>query len=383
MVQRRFAFAFVLLCSAANVLHGQHCFYTLRMFAADGNGWGESYVTVGTNYTGVWEDTQFTLESGHMTAVQIPVNIGNVFLVSYTAMGGDQDAIHYEIHLFGTGVFHSLSPPTEGLMFGEQVSCTYPPAAVTDCIGAMWLNLQNSHSWNSASTGFSGFVSDLDPSNQGCLEDGENQGIWYVLDPYTYWEGFYIGPFAFSITPHPNHPADYDFAVWGPFVDVQCPPPGPPLRCSYAAGIGNTGLNAFAEDEQDEDGDGWASPIYFNAGDRYLLYVGRKDNGPLNFTINPSFPTGLDEQTTGANFGLHPNPATERCTLTLPHGSQGTHQVHVHDAAGRRVMHQTLTLATGSRSAELDLHSLQAGAYVVHLRDAQGQAVGSTRLLKH
>jgi hypothetical protein len=45
----------------------------------------------------------------------------------------------------------------------------------------------------------------------------------------------------FKIDPLVNT-QDYDFALYGP--NVTCTSLGTPLRCSYAAVTGNTGLNA-------------------------------------------------------------------------------------------------------------------------------------------
>ncbi|MBX2981021.1 MAG: T9SS type A sorting domain-containing protein [Flavobacteriales bacterium] len=382
MVQRRFAFAFVLLCSAAKVLHGQHCFYTLRMFAADGNGWGGSYVTVGTNYTGEWEEAEFTLEQGSFEEVQIAANVGQTLALYFTSNASEVENIAFELVLFDEPVYQSTLPLEDALLFAHVSNCLPEPVPQTDCWQATYLDALSQHTLSWDHPVFTGSGSDLSPSNQGCLEQGEQNGVWAVLFDPSQLEPI-TALYAFAIVPDPDFPADYDLAIWGPMAQLSCPPSGPPIRCSYATGTGSTGLAAFSDEEQDVDGDGWVSPILLNEWDHYLLYISRKDNGPLNFTIQPSVITGIADPTSNQRITLHPNPATERCTLTLPHGSQGTHQVHVHDAAGRRVMHQTLTLATGSRSAELDLHSLQAGAYVVHLRDAQGQAVGSTSLLKH
>lgn len=382
MVQRRFAFAFLLLCSAANVLYGQQCFYTLRMFAADGNGWGGSFVTVGTNYTGEWEEAEFTLEQGSFEEVQIAANVGQTIALYFTTNASEVENIAFELVLFDERVYQSTLPLEDALLFAHVSDCLPEPVPQTDCWQATYLDALSPHTLSWDHPVFTGSGIDLSPSNQGCLEQGEQNGVWAVLFDPSQLEPI-TALYAFAIVPDPDFPADYDLAIWGPMAQLSCPPSGPPIRCSYATGTGSTGLAAFSDEEQDVDGDGWVSPILLNDWDHYLLYISRKDNGPLNFTIQPSVITGIAEPTSSQGITLHPNPATERCTLTLPRGSQGTHQVYVHDAAGRSVMHQTLTLATGSRSAELDLHSLQAGAYVVHLRDAQGQAIGSTRLLKH
>jgi hypothetical protein len=354
----------------------QNCFYTLRMFADDGNGWGGSFVTICIS----GDCNDHTLEAGGYSEVQIPVNVGNTITVAYTSLGGDQSVIMYQLLVGGGGAFLSNSPPAQGLVFAQQVDCQPPPAPQTDCIGAFTLFMTMPMVLNQAPDN-SGYIIDLDPGNQGCLEDGENRGYWYVLSQ-EFW-GNYSGPYAFSITPHPDHPADYDFALWGPFTGLTCPPPGPPIRCSFASTTGSTGLSFTATDDWDADGDGWASPIVVTAADNYMLYIAPKGNGPLNLTFTPNFATTLDTRDRPGTFSLHPNPAHDRSTITLRDAAHGTVFLDLHDAAGRQVLQQQHTVPAGTTTFELELNGIQPGAYLLHLHDAQGLPMGSTRLLKH
>ncbi len=378
----RTALTCLLLVPAALVI-AQDCFYTLRMFAADGNGWGGSYVTVCIGNAGAFDCNDYTLEAGEVSEVLIPANIGQVITVTYYAMGGDQNAILYQILMFGGGLFHSNSPPAEGVAFAQSTDCQPPPAPQTDRIGSFWMDMTLNHAPWAQDPAFSGYVIDLDADNQGCLTNGENQGLWYELSPFPMWGGPpFQGPYAFSITAHPDHPADYDFALWGPYPTLICPPPDPPIRCSFASTQGSTGLSALATDDYDADEDGWASPIVVDGSGIYLLYVGRKDLGAVNFTFSPNFPTALPAHSPSGTFALHPNPAQDRTTITLRNVVDGTVFLDLHDAAGRRVLQQQLPSATGGSTIDLDLHAVQPGAYVVHLRDIHGMPMGSARLLK-
>lgn len=70
----------------------------------------------------------------------------------------------------------------------------------------------------------------------GCLDGEENQTTWFGFSPQV------TGTIEFLITPTAGA-IDYDFAVWGPFpAGTGCPIATAPLRCSFAAQTGPTGL---------------------------------------------------------------------------------------------------------------------------------------------
>ena len=80
------------------------------------------------------------------------------------------------------------------------------------------------------------------------------------------------GTIGFTIAP--AVPTDYDFALWGPMASVTCPPPGPPLRCSWAAPFGPTGCGNGATDfSEGAGGDRWVSTFDVLVGEIYILYV--------------------------------------------------------------------------------------------------------------
>lgn len=76
----------------------------------------------------------------------------------------------------------------------------------------------------------------------GCLDGEENQTTWFGFSPQV------TGTIEFVITPTAGA-IDYDFAVWGPFpAGTGCPIATAPLRCSFAAQTGATGLQNGAGD---------------------------------------------------------------------------------------------------------------------------------------
>ncbi len=163
-----------------------------------------------------------------------------------------------------------------------NISCySCNPAAQTDCIGAFTLCSNASFNNNSNNIGCS---SDLNSSNSGCLISFERQGTWYIFSPSI------AGTLFFNISPT-NPLDDYDFAVWGPYpngsnVNTICPVSNSPLRCSYSALTGNTGLGPFPVSMLDltegAAGDKWVRYLDVFVGEVYLLYI---DNGYMPQTI--------------------------------------------------------------------------------------------------
>lgn len=105
-----------------------------------------------------------------------------------------------------------------------------PPPSPQDCNGAISICNDTQFGGNASGTG--NYIDVLD-ANNGCLSI-EHQSSWYTFSATT------TGTLAFTINPTP--PVDYDFAVWGPYNSPLCPPVGDPIRCSFAASAGNTGL---------------------------------------------------------------------------------------------------------------------------------------------
>jgi len=237
------------------------CVYVLNLFDSFGDGWGSSNVGVSIN------GGPFTYYSvtGFSRQVLIGVYINQTIVLTYNNSGPFQTENRYTLSISGGGgqLFQSGTSPAPGISFTQTISCQPPPAAPQDCAGGATICSGQSFNNNSANTGS---VVDLNAANSGCLLAGERQGTWYYFSPSA------GGSIGFTIAPVVA--TDYDFAVWGPMASVSCPPAGPPLRCSYAAPVGNTGAgNGAVDNSEGAGGDRWVSPIIATAGQIYIMYI--------------------------------------------------------------------------------------------------------------
>ncbi len=131
------------------------------------------------------------------------------------------------------------------------------------------------------STSFSGSSTGpgLSSTCSGCVV-AENFSTWYFFE--------IASNGTLSLTIDPTTDAnDYDFAL---FQASDCNSLGAPVRCSYAANVGNTGLgNGAVDNSEDVAGDGWVAPLNVTAGQTYILMVNGwspTDNGyNLDFTL--------------------------------------------------------------------------------------------------
>ncbi len=139
-------------------------------------------------------------------------------------------------------------------------------AGGVNCSSAEMLCSNTSQSGNSSGGG----IQELNASNQGCMST-EHQSSWYYLNVQT------GGNLTMNISPV-NGTDDYDWAIWGPFTSVtaplNCPPVSAPIRCSWAAGGGNTGMNTTATDNSEgAGGNRWINDLNTSAGQVYILLV--------------------------------------------------------------------------------------------------------------
>lgn len=141
-----------------------------------------------------------------------------------------------------------------------------------------------SFSGNSSGAG----VQELNGANSGCL-DTEHQSSWYVFQAQS------NGNISLSITTS----VDYDFAIWGP--NISCGSLGAPVRCSWAAGGGNTGLGNGANDNSEgAGGNRWVAPLPVTAGQQYIMLID-------NFTANSTpFTLDFSSSTASLNCSLLP-----------------------------------------------------------------------------
>lgn len=137
--------------------------------------------------------------------------------------------------------------------------------------------------------------------------------------------------------------------------------------------------------------DSFEALAYFNApvnalasnpfvSDAYGLYAG----GDFTQNVGNSVPylaeailsTSIQEAAGQAAIALHPNPATDRLTITLDEGASGNATIEVLDMQGRTVH----TYALHGRSSTLDITSLAAGTYT--LRIVGQQSIRSQTFVK-
>lgn len=164
-----------------------------------------------------------------------------------------------------TGTLFSWS-----IRFGEDPPCN--PPVIEDCWGGTTLCSDATFTGNSSG---SGNVADLSAANDGCL-DGEHESSWY------YFQAAADGSYAFEIVTA----VDYDFAVWGPFAEITCPPNTPPLRCSYSGTPGTTGLRAGSGDNSEgSGGDAFVDPIVASEDDIFILVIDNFTSDGTSFDL--------------------------------------------------------------------------------------------------
>ncbi len=161
----------------------------------------------------------------------------------------------------------------------------------TDCTNAQYV-CDNLQPINANSQG-PGLVADACIS--GCALS-ENYSNWYILNVTQ------AGQTGFTITPTPTT-ADYDFSLYGP-VSGGCSSLGNPIRCSYAANTGNTGMRTSSLDaSEDVNGDGWVSAANLAVGTYYLLINqwAYEPNSSFRLDFNGTSTIGLPSPTISSN----------------------------------------------------------------------------------
>src|SRR5436189_2120416 len=131
---------------------------------------------------------------------------------------------------------------------GILIEASAQEPTIADCAGSVRVCIDTTFS---ESPGDSGTVADLGAGNHGCMESNERQGVWVRFTTNA------TGTVAFTINPTAG--ADYDLALWGPYAaDPVCPTQAQPIRCSFSAINGGTGLNYTAVDlSEGAGGNSW------------------------------------------------------------------------------------------------------------------------------
>jgi hypothetical protein len=141
-----------------------------------------------------------------------------------------------------------------------------------------------------------GDIDDLNGSNRGCLVVNERNGTWIHIRM--------ASAGTVGLTLQGTTTTDLDFAVWGPFSTPPAVLDGPPLRCSWAAVAGATGMSNVAVDHSENaGGDGWVSDMDVLADEVYLIYV-------TNFSVNGAEVALSWQLSNGASFACLQAPIT-------------------------------------------------------------------------
>lgn len=172
-------------------------------------------------------------------------------------------------------------------------SCVASPTSAVqqDCQGAATICSNQSVSGTSLGSGNYNDAN-LGLGNLGCLNDyaatpngsAEHQSHWYFFSPSA------SGTIGMTIAPS-SASTDYDWAIWGPYSNIPCPPTGAPLRCSAATAgnstAGQTGMgNSAADTEEGSGGNGWVSTINVIAGQKYILFLDNWNATSAPYTLS-------------------------------------------------------------------------------------------------
>ncbi|MBK6369455.1 MAG: T9SS type A sorting domain-containing protein [Flavobacteriales bacterium] len=291
----------------ANTAPIADCVYVLRMFDSQGDGWGSSNVSV---QVGAGPAVSYTNTNSDQEVAYIPVTTGDLIQLAYNTGGsGNQGEISYILQL-QYGMAYSDGPtPGTGSRYAAIADCQSAPPLNSDCYGHTAICNAQQISSNPSNTGL---TADLNVNNRDCLGSNERQGTWYSFSPSA------GGTVAFTIAPT-NTNDDYDFAIWGPFVSLSCPPRVQPMRCNYSGTTGNTGLATTASNPSESaSGSKWSSAMTVAAGEYYILYISNWSRSGLAFDLTWQLTNGasLDCTLLPVEFlGLNGYPVPEGINL--------------------------------------------------------------------
>lgn len=250
------------------------CIYVLRMWDSQGDGWGNSRVSI---QVGAGPAVQYWNADADEEVAYIPVSTGQAVTLSYSTGGsGNQNQIRYALQLIYGPLYMDGPTPGTGLRWAGSANCVSPAPVNSDCVGGTPICGAQNVSANPSNTGL---AVDLNLANRGCLSSSERQGMWFKFTVSA------SGTLGFTITPN-NLSDDYDFAVYGPYVNEQCPPQNLPVRCNWSGITGATGLSAAGTNPSEGSGGSkWSSLLPVTVGQRYLLYVSNYTQSGLAFDL--------------------------------------------------------------------------------------------------
>ena len=265
------------------------CAYSLDLYDSFGDGWNGAEVSLSVNGGPA---SSYTC-SASSASITFGLDLDDVLSVTYTA-GSLNSENSFAIRHLPTGpvAYYSGTDPEEGTVFTLINTCIPAAFEPMDCMYHIPVCSDTSIV---TPAGGAGSIVDLTPANQGCLAAGERQGAWLSFRTAT------SGTLGFTLTPQ-IQPTDIDFALWGSSAGIVCPPSTQPVRCSWAALAGATGLLASATDVSEAaGGDRFVDTLHVLADERYVLYVDNFSfNGlavDLTFQLSDGLTLACDELT--------------------------------------------------------------------------------------
>lgn len=251
------------------------CIYVLRMWDSQGNGWGNSSVSI---QVGAGPAVSYANTNADEDVAYIPVSIGQSVTLSYATGGsGNQGEIRYALQLVNGPLYADGPNPGTGPRWAGTVNCQSAAPLSSDCVGGAGICDSQQINANPSNTGL---ATDMNIHTRGCLNNNERQGLWYR---FTISQS---GTLGFTLTPE-DVDDDYDFAVWGPYPSHACPPDQAPVRCNYSGTTGNTGVSsAGTNPSEGAGGSKWSSLMSVTAGQNYLLYVSNWSQSGLAFNLS-------------------------------------------------------------------------------------------------
>ena len=268
------------------------CTYTITCYDSQGNSWKkhyswlwgwvyDEYLTIYVNGSSIGS----VYANNSSTNYPISLNDSDLVQIVYRASGSDDYQNAFEVFdPWGNVVASGGNPlPSSDTWVAQfYVHCSQPPSTSSYGNDCDYTHTVCSTDTINASVSGPGNDYELDLTNCGCLYD-EHQSMWIYFHAQT------TGTISFTIVPNSSSD-DYDFAIWG---NSNCKPNGQPIRCSWAAGNGNTGIRTTSSDNsEDAAGDGWVSSINANAGDEFLMIVDNWSYSNNGFSINWSLTNG-------------------------------------------------------------------------------------------
>lgn len=214
---------------------------------------------------------------------------------------------------FVRSLFESKGIPVTSVTSNKTFTTQFvEKAGGVNCSSAEMLCSNTSQTGNSSGGG----IQELNSSNQGCMST-EHQSSWYYLNVQT------GGTLTMNISPA-NGTDDYDWAIWGPFTSVtaplNCPPVSAPIRCSWSAEDGPTGMGPYwgqtslfgcaplglgpcygwitpTDNSEGAGGDAWVQNLNTNAGEVYILLVDNfsTSSQPYNMSFGGSTVLGCNQ----------------------------------------------------------------------------------------